>query len=193
MQDTDRERSQLMARFGPTVSQRVHLRDVAFKPISSGRRAEVCMVIRRRNGLLLTARKSYYPAGITRLLTGGIEAGETVYAALMREIQEETNLQTSIVRLLAIVDYVHDSSPAPLFVSYAFLLNEHGGDLMSNDPAEQLEEFLEVPFAGLPQLANQLDRLPADFHPEIAGNWQAWGAFRSPLHHLIAQYVDIVP
>jgi len=47
---------------------------------------EVCLVVCRPNGKLLTFTKTFYPPGVYRLLTGGVEPGESVLDVLRREI-----------------------------------------------------------------------------------------------------------
>src|SRR5690606_34580617 len=44
---------------------------------------------------ILGAKPQYYPKGIYRLLGGGIDAGETIQGAVIREIKEETNSEIS--------------------------------------------------------------------------------------------------
>src|SRR6185312_822384 len=88
------------------------VRDVAlsvqkmFDPLNrTDRFGEVCMVVRRPGGNLLTMKKTLYPQGAFRLLTGGINYEERVLDALLRETYEETGLEVSITRFLAAVAY----------------------------------------------------------------------------------------
>ena len=77
-----------------------------FDPFSAtDRYGEVCMVIRRPNGRLVTAKKTFYPLNGYRLLTGGINYGEPVLDALLRETHEETSLEVILRRFLAAVVY----------------------------------------------------------------------------------------
>jgi 8-oxo-dGTP pyrophosphatase MutT (NUDIX family) len=180
----------LARRYGSPLRRRVVLDDCSFKPLAGGRTAEVAMIIRRRNGLMLTARKRYYPSHISRLLTGGIEPNETIEAALLREVYEETNLEAAVTRFAAILEYVHLREPTrPRFLTFAFLLNDVGGILQNNDDEEQLDAFLEVSAQELPEIGRRLSALPAEYDPEIGGRWQAWGAFRSPLHQITAEFL----
>ena len=162
-----------------------------FDPLSmSDRYGEICMVIRRPNGRLLTAIKTFYPRGAYRLLTGGIQHGEQILPALLREVAEETGLDVEVRRFLAHVDYRRSGAPgaeAPVFSTFAFLLDETGGTLSCADPDEQLEAFREIDIAGLPALAAHLDNLPDQDAPEINGRWQDWGRFRAAIHHVVYQ------
>src|SRR6266487_1360095 len=84
----------------------VELHGEPFDPlILNDRIGEVCMVIRRKNGKLLTAIKTFYPPGAFRLLTGGIAHGESIEAALLREVDEETGLDVIARRFLAVIEY----------------------------------------------------------------------------------------
>src|SRR3989454_8898199 len=77
-----------------------------FDPLNKTERyGEVCMVVRRPNGKVLTMIKTLYPKGAYRLPTGGIQYGEDVLAALLRETEEETGLQVEVRRFLAAVAY----------------------------------------------------------------------------------------
>jgi NAD+ diphosphatase len=47
------------------------------------------------NGQILLARNAAWPGRMFALITGFMEAGETPEEGIAREIQEETNLETS--------------------------------------------------------------------------------------------------
>lgn len=185
--ELENEIAELAARY--TLPRRVvaTLTDTAVDPISMDDRfGEVCMVLRRKNGLLLTAIKTFYPPGCFRLLTGGVEHGERVEQALWREIEEETGLEVTVARFLAVVEYVAADAPTqPVFVTYAFLLDEQGGELASHDPNERLESFREITVSDLPALAEALHHAPDAYSEDIAGNWRDWGEFRAVIHQVV--------
>ncbi|MCS7288084.1 MAG: NUDIX domain-containing protein [Roseiflexus sp.] len=171
----------LAARYGAPRRVTVRLDGHPFKPvIQSDRYGEVCMVVRRRNGRLLTAIKTFYPAGCFRLLTGGVAHGETIEAALRREVEEETGLQTIIRRFLAVIEYQPYA-----FATFAFLLDECGGELGSRDAHERLGAFREVDVSELPVLAAALEAAPDQFDDEIRGSWRDWGRFRAITHRVV--------
>lgn len=172
------------------------------------RLSEVCMVVRRPNGRLITGTKAFYPHRVFRLLTGGVEAGEGVLDALLRETLEETGLETEVRRFLAAVAY---RFPAPSaraaagtsaakttaelhpvrFCTFAFLLDEAGGVLGALDEAERLDEYREIEPADLAQMAAGLETLdPTGSQPDPvtdmeAGAWRDWGRFRGVIHRLV--------
>jgi ADP-ribose pyrophosphatase YjhB (NUDIX family) len=153
------------------------------------RLAEVCMVIRRPNGKLLTFRKTFYPPGIYRLMTGGVNPGEMVIDALHREVAEETGLDVAVARFLAVVAYRAEDSEQerPVAFTCAFLLDEVGGDLACHDPDEQLESFSEIRPEQLPVLVEQLENLPDSYSRHVDESWRDWGLYRAAAHRAIAR------
>jgi 8-oxo-dGTP pyrophosphatase MutT (NUDIX family) len=190
-QEVQAELAELARRYGQPEARSVELRtESAFDPLSKGDRyGEVCMVVRRKNGRLITALKSYYPRGAYRLLTGGINHGERVLDALLRETQEETGLQVEVRRFLVAIEYRPlgpDGQPmARNFYTFAFLLDELGGTLATQDPDERVEAFGEFEPAELPSLAQRLEALSEDYDPEISGRWRDWGHFRALAHRAV--------
>ncbi|NJM08635.1 NUDIX hydrolase [Candidatus Gracilibacteria bacterium] len=177
--DQQREITTLAARYSTPRYVEVELAEGSFEPLSSRARvSEVCMVIRRQNQQILVFRKDFYPSGVLRLLTGGIEAGEQIETALLREVAEETGLDVHIERFLAVVAYRMPSTALGHndFLTFAFLLQERGGTLMAHDPHERVECFADVAPAALYELAAVLDRQDDTIDDAIDGSWQLWGA-----------------
>lgn len=176
----------LGARFDEPIVRAVALDSIAFDPVGNpGRFAEVCMVVRRPAGTLLLSTKTFYPAGAHRLPTGGIDAGEMIEAAVLRETHEETGLVVELRRFLAAITYLDGPAGPPVFHTFAFLLDERGGTLGPLDPHEQISEYIEVRPAQLPAVA---DRLAAIRDDAAAGaTWSAWGRFRAIVHRLVAE------
>jgi hypothetical protein len=87
------EIADLAARYGQPQRVAVQLTGAPFSPlILEDRHGEVCMVVRRPNGKLITAIKTFYPAGAFRLLTGGVDHGEPIAEALLRDVAVETGI-----------------------------------------------------------------------------------------------------
>ncbi len=147
------------------------------------------MIIRRPNGRLITAIKTFYPQGAFRLLTGGISHGEAIEAALLRETAEETSLDVQVLRFLAVIEYhLHpdgaESGKDLEFATFAFLLEETGGELNPQDEDERIGAFREVEVAELPAMAELLDHVADDVSDEIGGSWRDWGHFRAVVHRV---------
>ncbi len=186
-----REIAKLTERFGTPIIRNVAVGTRGFwQRQTQSRTSEVCMVVRRPNGRLLIAAKTFYPPGAYRLMTGGVESGERVLDALLRETYEETGLEVVVRRLLAIVAYrPEDAVPgddgAPRYVTFAFLLDETGGTLGATDPNERLAAYREIEPAELPAIADHLDQLPDAYDEILADNWQVWGRFRAVIHRVV--------
>lgn len=183
------EAAALAAAHGPTAMVEATIPDGLFEPVSkTDRLGEVCMVIRRPSGRLLTFRKEFYPAGIMRLPTGGIHLGEAIADGLRREVAEETSLTVAVRRLLATVGYraADDPPGAHRFYTFAFLLDELGGTLVTQDADERVEAWGEADLAELPAIADALASLEERHDHEIGGSWRSWGLFRAAAHRAVA-------
>ena len=56
-------------------------------------------------GQVLLARNAAWPGRMFALITGFMEAGETPEGGIAREIKEETNLDTSALKLIGVYDF----------------------------------------------------------------------------------------
>lgn len=187
-QEIQQELEQLAQQYGQPLVRTVDLGSTnRFDPLDkTDRYGEVCMVIQRPNGRLLTMKKTFYPPAAYRLLTGGIHHGEGVFAALQREILEETGLQTEIRRFLAIAVYrTINTGEVPAFYTFAFLVDEVGGVLGVLDEEEQVEDFREIAPDELPAQAEYLAGLGEQYSKELDRKWSDWGAFRAVIHRLV--------
>ncbi|GAC1454821.1 MAG: NUDIX hydrolase [Ktedonobacteraceae bacterium] len=158
-----------------------------FDPLNKiDRYGEVCMVVRRRNGRLITAIKTFYPKDAYRLLTGGINYGERVFDALLRETHEETGLEVNVHRfLVALAYHLNSDDKTSVFYTFALLLDEVGGTLGVLDENERVEAFREVSVEDLPKMANTLRYIQHEPSREIGGNWSDWGRFRAAVHDAV--------
>ena len=186
----ERELADLARRFGRPLTVDALIDDSFKDPIwKRDRFGEVCMAIRRPSGGLLLSIKTFYPRGAFRLPTGGIHHGEAVYDALVREAHEETGLVTKADRFLARIAYRPLSHPgnAPVFHSFAFLLEEVRGTLGALDESERIEAWKEIEVDDLPAVAEYLDDLSTQGTEDIGGDWRAWGKFRAVVHRVVHQ------
>jgi len=158
------------------------------------------MAVRRPNGKLLVAIKTFYPRGAYRLPTGGIHHGERVLDALLRETKEETGLDTAVRRFLAHIDYVVEATGggsaggrAPrmvVFHTFAFLLDELSGTLGALDTDEEIEDWREMAPAELRTQAAVLEGLATEGTRSIGGSWADWGHFRAIAHRAVADALE---
>jgi len=187
-QSIEQQITTLAGQFGMPKRVVVELDGWPFDPLDrTDRYGEVCMVIRRPNGKLLTAIKTYYPPGCYRLLTGGVDHGENIVDGLLREVDEETGLDVGIRRFLAVIEYRLAAPDAPpiSFATFAFLLDESGGVLEVRDLHERHADFREIDPSELLALAAHLAAAPDAFDAEIGGSWRDWGRFRAVVHRTV--------
>ena len=128
------------------------------------------MAILRRSGRFLLQTKQNYPGSVMRLPSGGIQRGEKVEAALLREIWEETNLEVRVERFVARIGYQAGSARSRFF-THLFLVREVSGVLQSNDPSELISDWREILPDELPVYAEKLRRMTP--------SWRSWGVFRA--------------
>ena len=191
--DAKREVTDLARRYGEPRRLDATIDDGFDDPIRrEDRFGEVLMAVRRPNGKLLVAIKTFYPRGAYRLPTGGIHHGESIHDALVRETKEETGLDTAVRQFLAAIAYRGRSSPTapPLFHTFAFLLDELGGTLGAIDTEEQIEDWREMASSELRAQANVLESLTTEGKKSIGGSWADWGRFRAIAHRAVADALE---
>jgi 8-oxo-dGTP pyrophosphatase MutT (NUDIX family) len=192
--DARREITELGRRYGEPRVIDATIHDGFADPIRrKDRYGEVLMAVRRPNGKLLVAIKTFYPRGAYRLPTGGIHHGEPIHDALLRETKEETGLETAVRRFLATIAYRGRSSPnaPPLFHTFAFLLDELSGTLGALDTDEQIEDWREMSPHEVRGQAAVLEGLTTEGKRSIGGSWADWGRFRAIAHRAVADTLEV--
>lgn len=150
------------------------------------RRAEVVMVVPNEEGQVWLHTKSFYPQGVYRLMTGGLEPGEAPHQALRRETLEETGFKVKVQRCLAVITYTITATEGQFpFVSYVFLTTPTRGQPHPTDPKEAIAHFQAVSIPGLAGTARQLRSLTGDFAD--------WGIFRAIPHEVACQQLLQTP
>jgi 8-oxo-dGTP diphosphatase len=115
-------------------------------------------VVVEDGAVLLIRRRNPPFAGRYALPGGFVDVGETVEAAVVREVREETGLDTVITCLLGVYsDPARD--PRGHTVSVTYLLRRLGGTLAGADDADDARFF---PLAALPKLAFDHAHILAD-------------------------------
>ncbi len=146
---------------------------------SKSRIAEVCMVVRNIQGKIYLMRKPFYPKGIFRIHTGGIEKKETIIEAFHRELFEETGLLEPQPHFAAAISYADSEESEPSFFTFAFITNPTDQELISHDDSEHIEELRLIDIQDLPNLATQLSGIGIQYSKDADIEFQSWGIFRS--------------
>lgn len=144
------------------------------------RRGEVVMVIPNAKDQIWLHTKGFYPNGVYRLMTGGIDPGEAPEEALKRETMEETGFTVEIAQCLAVVTYTLTNEQSTLpFVSYVFQTQPVEGTPTPIDSGEAIDGFRAVSVETLLDTTQRLRQLE--------GNFADWGYFRAITHELTAR------
>jgi len=185
----EKEVADLARRYGP-LERRHYVLEVGERVFTYWReergdcRGEVALFILRPSANVILHAKDFYPEGVYRVPTGGIERGEDVVTAVHREAREETGLTVAIKRCLGVLEYEFRYRGETLpFVSYVFLLQENSGQLRPQDEGERITSFREVPLTELQAVAQNLRAIEAD--------WSDWGQYRAIVHSFAAQVLGI--
>lgn len=145
------------------------------------RRGEVVLLLRRSDGHLLLHNKSFYPADVFRLLSGGILPGESVLDAARREAREETGLDLRNPRPLGLLSATFRQGWRRRFFYSWLVLADVEGDPRPGDAGEQISGFRWVPPEALAEVAGQLRTLPP--------TWADWGRFRALAHEAALRWM----
>jgi len=145
------------------------------------RRGEVVMVVPDESNRIWLHTKPFYPQGVYRLMTGGLDTAELPHQALHREVWEETGCEVDIERCLAVLTYSVAGNGAEMlpFVSYIFLTTPGHGAPHPTDTGEAISDFQAVSPETLPEIAHQLRSLQGEF--------KDWGIFRAIAHQVTAK------
>jgi ADP-ribose pyrophosphatase YjhB (NUDIX family) len=177
----EEEVSGLAQQFGAPVRRLFHIqadeyiRQYRFRK-DSDRRAEVVFAIQDPAGRIWVHAKAHYPSHIFRLPSGGVHWTEGVYAALLREVHEETGLTVHVQRFLGLLEYrFHDAGATVQFASYIFHLLSDGAPRLPDD--EGISAFRAI-------LPFQLLQLSADMR-NVVGDRRGWGEWRALAHDLV--------
>ncbi|MCA9754234.1 MAG: NUDIX hydrolase [Candidatus Eisenbacteria bacterium] len=143
------------------------------------RAAEIVMVLPRAGGVLLHTKR-FYPNGIYRLPTGGVNDEEHILDAARREVREETGLQLEPTRFLFHLRYPgRPGAPRRGFHSFGFLYPESDGPIEPEDTGEEIDDWRVVSWANLPETIFGLENLES--------GWIGWGQFRALAHSFLLE------
>ncbi|MGE4283184.1 MAG: NUDIX domain-containing protein [Clostridia bacterium] len=146
------------------------------------RRGEVAFAVQRKNKKVIVIRTDFYPEGIYRIPTGGINYGENVIDAVKREVQEELGLITEIEKFMGVIKYhfIYKNERID-FYSYIFWLVEIGGSILSDALEDEINEYMEVDKQHMLDLVELLIG--------FQGDWKDWCLFRSYTTGFIADFM----
>lgn len=142
-------------------------------------RSGVVMVLPRPDNRVLVLTKSFYPAGIYNLPTGGIHPGETPRKAFAREVIEETGLASSPRRVIGRLDQHCTYENQNLdFTHYVIVGTCTADPPHPTEDSESISGYMNATAADLREFAERMRGL--------AGTWLGFGRFRAPALDFVA-------
>ncbi len=155
------------------LNKTIDLPSFDFRPINrKGRVGEVVFALTRPNGEVWLHYKKNHPKNGFRLTGGGIESGESVSEALVREVFEETGFKVEANNHIAQIDYVSiESRTFSRFITYLYIVPVNEDDPQTLDDSEGILEWK-------PCDIDLLER-HRDILQSQSGSRKAWGIFRA--------------
>ncbi|HPG37909.1 MAG TPA: NUDIX hydrolase [bacterium] len=141
------------------------------------RRGEIVFMLENTHNDVLLHTKPFFPNGVYRLLSGGINMGEAVAETLHREVYEETGFHVDNGQCIALIFFIikHESLSMP-FLTFLYRCNGITGEPVVHDHSENISGFRWVAYNELNHVYRQLLELPED--------WKDWGVFRALPHKI---------
>lgn len=145
----------------------------AWYPAAKDRSEEIVFIIQRPDRRVLLITKKFYPTGIYKLPSGGIERKENLENALRREVYEETGLKDFDFEKIAEIHYSN-------FKSHLFLIPAPFFEPQAIDKGEHISNYKWVTVAELADTVKQLKNI-------IDKKFAAWGKFRAISHRIASE------
>lgn len=155
----------------------------------------VLVVVRVGNKYIFGGKAGYYPEGITRLLGGGVNGGETLEFAAQREIEEELSVKITKEQLKKIDDVIVEADDdlgkkykmkiSMFFVDLSNIRSFIAGDDVTNLIYLTKEEFKK--------LVENFNKLPQDLWRNQDGeefSWADYGKLYGFVHDVALNSVE---
>ena len=114
------------------------------------------LVVDHRRRLLLVLRANEPGRGLWSVPGGRVEQGEDDQAAVRREVDEETELQVTVIRLCGVVER---PAPTGTYVIYDYLCQPTGGTAVAGSDAADVRWVDAAGFAALHEAGELVDLL----------------------------------
>ncbi len=145
-------------------------------------RSGVVMVLPRAGNRVLVLTKSFFPARIYNLPTGGIHPGETPEQAFAREVIEETGLDSKPQSMIGRLDQHCTFEDQSLDFTHYFILGTE-----TSDPPHPTEDSESIS-GYLDATADDLRRFACRMR-DLTGIWLGFGRFRAPAIDFVARVI----
>ena len=135
------------------------------------------LIVLNDENKVLVMTKEYYPKGLYRIPTGGIEEKEDLQKGAERELEEETGI-TKKPKLIDKVEYTSEGKT--IFTTYLFLVKSNQKPV-SKDEKEKISGFKYLNKKELEEATKNLEK--------SRYGKKGWGKFRAIAHKLAAEKI----
>lgn len=160
---------------------------MAVVPPVAKRQRHVLILPRTARGHFILGRKQLYPAGISRMLGGGLEGNEQAQVGAVRELAEETGFQARADQLQPLATVIaqlteRSSGQYYRFETEIFLIRlPVDVSLKAGDDVDALVELSEPELRGLIQ---RYQELSPELDPDKGFAWYDYGQLYGPIHQI---------
>lgn len=161
------------------------------------REKQALILLVNGQGNFILGQKNHYPAGISRLIGGGIENTEDPQTGAAREVQEEIGISIPshdlkpLAHIRASIFLESPKSPQPAtdpihFESFIYLLEIGDAQLK---PDSDLDELLELTEEEFQDLIKKYSQLETTIQPPATFSWHDYGQYFALVHEVaLAEY-----
>lgn len=151
----------------------------------------VLIAVQDADGKILTgAKPSFFPPSITRLLGGGVDEGEDLELAAVRELSEELGVKVDVTQLMPLAQFnTHATdSTGKAFYNETYLYGVNIGDATYR-PGDDVKQIIALSKDELYNLATAFEKLPTSLWyrgEEGDFSWEDYGKLYSQIHRVAA-------
>lgn len=158
------------------------------------KRSVLLVVENNKQEILLGSKPTFYPPNVSRLIGGGVDEGEDVKDAAVREIYEELQIHISTDELEDLKKFIISATDesGKVFETEIFVYYVNIGDRQYS-PGDDIASVVKVSRSGLHELAMTYRQFPGSMkYVGIEGEfrWHDYGKIYSVIHEEAARYLN---
>jgi len=155
-------------------------------PDVAKRGRHVLILLQNAKGNFILGTKHIYPAGISRMVGGGIESGEDSLEAAQRELVEETQItaaSASLLPLTTIFANLTETTTGKIYSFITYLYYYAVGDQPLR-PSDDLDNIVELTGAEYQQLIQRYTTLSPELDKTSGFAWSDYGKLYGKIHQI---------
>lgn len=162
----------------------IHLQMIEFPPIVK-RGEHALILLQNAAGEFVLATKDIYPKGISRMVGGGMDAGENPDVAAARELAEETGIQVkpkAVTHLATVTAHITNAIGDQLtFVTHLYYYNLGEQIVTPQDDIKAVTALSEEKYF---ELLHRYEQLPKTIDDKHGFAWYDYGQLYGFIHRL---------